>query len=58
MNELIKEAVKEEIDWKENHYGIFNNWKLIHSRANENITNKFDKYYKSLDKIKYYGLDT
>ncbi|SHN07613.1 Taurine catabolism dioxygenase TauD, TfdA family [Chryseobacterium carnipullorum] len=41
MNTLIKEAVIEEINWEENQCIIFNNWKLVHSRAN--ATNKFDR---------------
>lgn len=41
MNTLIKEAVTEEIDWKENQCLIFDNWKLVHSRAN--ATNNLDR---------------
>ncbi|KQM34025.1 TauD/TfdA family dioxygenase [Chryseobacterium sp. Leaf201] len=41
INKLIKETVIEEIDWKENQCVIFNNWKLVHSRAD--ATNKFER---------------
>lgn len=41
MNKIIEGAGTEEIDWKKNQCLIFDNWKLVHSRAN--ATNKFDR---------------